>query len=118
MMTLTLGIAIAQAPPAPPVGTLDGHGDAVYSVAWTPDGKGIVTAGFDNTVRLWDAATRKEIKAFKGHEGLVLSVAVSPDGKPILSGSLDKTAKAWDMPGGGARRSSCPGTRGRSSGWR
>ncbi len=97
--TLTVGLALAQQ--ATVVGTLSGHTDPVYSIAWSPDGKTIATAGFDNTVRLWDAGTRKEIKKFDGHSKLVLTVAFSPDGKELLSGSLDNTAKIWDLPTSG-----------------
>ena len=61
----------------------------------------LATAGFDNTVRLWDAATRKEIKKFEGHTKLVLAVAIAPDGKHVLSGSQDNTAKIWDVPTSG-----------------
>ena len=92
----TAGLALAQQ--AAVVGTLDGHADPVYAVAWSPDGKTLATAGFDNTVRLWDAASRKEIKKYEGHSKLVLAVAISPNGKQILSGSLDNTAKLWDYP--------------------
>ncbi|MHC5543300.1 WD40 repeat domain-containing protein, partial [Singulisphaera rosea] len=99
----TTGIALAQQA-ATLVGTLDGHSDPVYTIAWSPDGKTLVTGGFDNTVRLWDAATRKELKKFEGHTNLVLTVAPSPDGKRILSGSLDKTAKVWQVPGAGASK--------------
>ncbi|MGC2221365.1 MAG: hypothetical protein WA624_02820 [Methylocella sp.] len=56
------------------------------------------------TARLWDAATGKEIRAFKGHEGKVLSVAFSPDGARVLTGSVDNTARLWDtsaIPEGG-----------------
>src|SRR3954466_11748992 len=97
---VTTGLAWAQQS-AEVVGTLEGHTDPVYTIAWSPDGKTLVTGGFDNTVRLWDAATRKEIKRFDGHTGLVLAVAPAPDGKRLLSGSLDKTAKIWQVPGGG-----------------
>ena len=72
----TTGVALAQQ--ASQVGTLDGHTDPVYAVAWTPDGKTLATGGFDNTVRLWDAATRKEIKKYEGHANLVLAVAACP----------------------------------------
>src|ERR1700761_45564 len=81
----TTGVALAQQA-AKVVGTLDGHTDPVYAIAWSPDGKTLVTGGFDNTVRLWDADTRKEIKKFEGHSNLVLAVAPSPDGQSILSG--------------------------------
>ena len=93
----TAGLAIAQQ--AAVVGTLDGHTEAVYSVAWSPDGKTLATAGFDSTVRLWDVATRKEIRKYEGHTKLVLAVAVSPNGKQILSGGNDNTAKIWADPG-------------------
>ena len=96
---VTAGVAVAQQ--ATTVGTLDGHTDPVYAIAWSPDGKTLATAGFDNTVRLWDAATRKEIKKYEGHTKLVLAVAVAPDGKHILSGSQDNTAKIWDYPTSG-----------------
>src|SRR5262249_13430868 len=92
----TAGLALAQS--AAVVGTLDGHTDPVYSVAWSPDGKTLATAGFDNTVRLWDAATRQEIRKYEGHSKLVLAVAVAPNNRQILSGSLDNTAKIWDYP--------------------
>src|SRR3954452_8700341 len=100
MALATTGVALAQQA-LPLAGTLDGHAEPVYSVAWTPDGKAIITGGFDNTVRVWDATSRKELKKIDGHTALVLTVAPSPDSKSILSGGLDKTAKVWAMPGGG-----------------
>ena len=112
----TTGLALAQQ--ATLVGTLNGHTDPVYAVAWSPDGKTLATAGFDNTVRLWDAATRKEIRTLEGHAKLVLAVAFSPDGKQILSGSLDNTARIWDLPGLPARASRWPATRPTSRPWR
>src|SRR5271157_50442 len=81
------------------LGTLNGHTDPVYAVAWSPDGKIIATAGFDNTVRLWEAASRKEIKSLEGHTKIVLAVAFSPGGRQLASASLDNTAKIWDLPG-------------------
>src|SRR5262249_39797996 len=96
---VTTGVALAQQQQkATIVGTLDGHTDPVYAIAWSPDGKTIATASFDNSVRLWDAATRKEIKKYEGHSKMVLSIAIAPDGKHILSGSQDKSAKIWDWP--------------------
>ena len=94
--TVTAGFALAQQ--ASIVGKLEGHTSPVYSVAWSPDGKSLATAGFDYTVRLWDVGTRKEIKKLDGHTKLVLAVAISPDGKHVLSGSQDKTAKIWEWP--------------------
>ncbi|MCS7161473.1 MAG: WD40 repeat domain-containing protein, partial [Gemmatales bacterium] len=78
-----------------------GHTGSVYSVAVTPDGKYVVSGSRDNTVRLWDLASGKEVRRFTGHTNWVLSVAVSHDGKYVVSGSEDKTVRVWyigDLP--------------------
>ena len=67
------------------------------SVAFSPDGRQIISGSNDNTVKLWDAATGREIRTFSGHSDIVLSVAFSPDGKQILSGSGNGTVKLWDL---------------------
>jgi WD40 repeat protein len=68
----------------------------VKSVAFSPDGSQIVSGSSDNTVRLWDAQTGKEIAELDGHTGPVWSVAFSPDGSQIVSGSSDDTVRLWD----------------------
>ncbi len=65
-------------------------------MSWSPDGKRILTGSWDNTVKVWDAATGQEVLSLKGHTQQVTSVSWSPDGKRILTGSFDKTAKGWD----------------------
>jgi hypothetical protein len=76
---------------------LNRHEDGVYSAAFSPDGKRIVTASADNTARLWNAETGTPIgEALKGHADYVLSAAFSPDGKRIVTASADKTARLWN----------------------
>ena len=101
----------------------DAHSDIVRSVAFSPDGKTIVSGSDgktnrDGTIKVWDAgvgtchpptlnpnltapvlaAASLELKAEKqsAHSGDVNSVAFSPDGKTIVSGSADQTLKVWD----------------------
>ncbi|MBM5817458.1 MAG: hypothetical protein FJ083_13005, partial [Cyanobacteria bacterium K_Offshore_surface_m2_239] len=74
-----------------------GIADAVYSVAFSPDGKHIVSGSSNNILRLWDSATGKLIgEPLRGHTSWVLPVAFSPDGKLIISGARDKTVRLWN----------------------
>ncbi|KAH6700681.1 hypothetical protein BKA61DRAFT_529778 [Leptodontidium sp. MPI-SDFR-AT-0119] len=77
--------------------TLEGHTHWVTSVAFSPDGKQIVSGSEDKKIRRWDAATGQQLlPALEGHTDRVTSVAFSPDGKQIVSGSSDKTVRRWD----------------------
>ena len=76
--------------------TLVGHAGHVSSVAFSPDGQRLASGSHDQTVRIWDCATGKELFALNGHAGLVWSVAFSPDGQRLASGSHDQTVKIWD----------------------
>jgi hypothetical protein len=65
-------------------------------VIWLDGGKGLATAGADRAVRVWDAATRREVAALEGHSGPVLALAASPDGKGFCSGDADATIRVWE----------------------
>ncbi|KAG6326172.1 hypothetical protein ID866_12917 [Astraeus odoratus] len=74
----------------------EGHTDSVLSVAFSPDGRWIVSGSFDKTIRVWDAHPGSQIQnSFEGHAGCVESVSFSSDGMFVVSGSLDKQICVW-----------------------
>jgi WD40 repeat protein len=76
--------------------TLGGHANSVNAVSFSPNGKLLATGSFDNTVKLWDTSTGKEIKTLTGHTNSVNAVSFSPNGKLLATGSRDNTVKLWD----------------------
>ncbi len=70
-----------------------GHKDLISSVTFSPNGKYVLSGSWDNTIKLWDIATGKEIRTFIGHNNGVVSVRFSLDGKYILSGAGDTMNK-------------------------
>jgi len=78
--------------------TYHGHSGAVYTVAWSPDGKRITSGSTDGTVQVWDAADGGHAFTYHGHSDVVEALAWSPDGKRIASGSRDQTVQVWMRP--------------------
>ena len=72
------------------------HQDSVSAVGFSPDGKLLASGSRDNTVRVWDLATGKELQRFS-HDSPVNAVSFSPGGKLLASGSEDKTVRLWDL---------------------
>ena len=76
--------------------TLTGHTNSVCSASYSPDGTKIVSASYDETIKIWDANTGSCLQTLTGHTDAVCSASYSPDGRKIVSASKDKTIKIWD----------------------
>ncbi|REJ48868.1 MAG: protein kinase [Microcystis aeruginosa TA09] len=77
--------------------TLTGHSDSVQSVVYSPDGRYLASGSIDQTIKIWEVATGKELRTLTGHSGGVFLVVYSPDGRYLASGSSDKTIKIWEV---------------------
>jgi WD40 repeat protein len=84
----------------PLVRTLSGHTDSVNGVAVSPDGRYVLSASKDHTVKVWELSSGKEVRTLSGHTSSVWDVAVSPDGRYVLSASGDNMVKVWELSSG------------------
>jgi WD40 repeat protein len=78
------------------------HADGVYDLAFSPDGKTVVTACKDGSVRGWDVAAGRPIGPILWHADEVHAVAFRPDGRTIVTGSWENggQVQVWDLAGG------------------
>ena len=77
-------------------GWFEGHKESVLAVAFSPDGKHVLTGDEDKNAWLWDTHSTKKVRAFEGHTKAVRAVTFSPDGTKVLTGSEDGTARLWE----------------------
>lgn len=73
-----------------------GHTDTIRSVAFSPDGKRIVSGSWDKTIRIWDVKAGTVIHRIEGLSDKIVAVTFTTDGNKIVSGGIDKTIRIWD----------------------
>ncbi|KAH7918640.1 WD40 repeat-like protein [Leucogyrophana mollusca] len=87
------------------VGPVKGHKNVVdstmycpvSSIVYSPDGRLLVTASWDKSIRAWDSKTGVQVGTQMGHEDSVLCVSAAADGRRIASGGWDGTVRVWDL---------------------
>jgi WD40 repeat protein len=77
-----------------------GHHSGVSAVAVSADGQRAVSASLDETLKVWDIGTGRELRTLTGHEGCLYGVCLSSDGRIAVSAAQDRTLKVWDAENG------------------
>ena len=74
-----------------------GHRDVLYAAEFSPDGTKIATAGYDQSIVIWNAQNGDQLTVLQGHNGAIFDLDFSPDGRHLVSACADETAKVWDV---------------------
>src|SRR6266702_2319742 len=77
--------------------TLRGHTEEIRQIAWSPDGRLLASGSNDQTVRLWDVATGRQIRALEGHTDDISGISFSADSRILASKSGDGTVRLWKV---------------------
>lgn len=91
-----LSLSLNHLPRPKPVGTFRGHSEIVWSVGFLPNGKALVSASNDGSIRLWNLDHESEV-ILGSSNSPVFCLALFPDGKRLASGGLDRSINVWDI---------------------
>jgi WD40 repeat protein len=79
---------------------LSGHESAVHAVAFTPDGKHLISVGSDSSIQFWNLSTGQREKTLMAHKDPIFALGITPDGRTLASGGLDDEIIFWDLASG------------------
>jgi WD40 repeat protein len=79
---------------------LKGHTRKVFCLAWTADGKTLISGSMDHSIRTWNTTAWQQIHVLTGYNSAVRGIAISPNGPILASASLDHTARLWNLENG------------------
>ncbi|KAG2738058.1 WD40 repeat-like protein [Suillus brevipes Sb2] len=82
------------------VATLKGHTVTVWCLAWTKDGKTLISASSDSSIRTWNTTNWQQTAVLVEHTSAVIGIAISPNDRILATVSRDKTARLWNLDNG------------------
>jgi ribosome assembly protein 4 len=80
-----------------PICRMTGHQQLINDVKFSPDGRWLLSASFDKSVKLWDGLNGKFLATMRGHVGPVYQLAWASDSRMFVSASKDSTIKVWEL---------------------
>lgn len=83
-----------------PLRRLEGHTSSLRCLAFSPDGRWLISGGGETTVRVWEVASGRECRTLVGHEGEIRALTWTPGGVPVTASAEGRIAM-WDRPGSG-----------------
>jgi WD40 repeat protein len=81
-------------------GLLAGHRNVVFRLAFSPDGRKLISSGGDNAAIVWDVAERRLLHRLSGHTGSIRAAGFTADGRHAITGSSDTTLRLWNVADG------------------
>ena len=91
---------VTSVPTASCLRELTGHGWTVWAVAAVGDGRRVVAAHGDCTLKVWDTESGACLSSMAGHQGYIWALVVHPDGKRVISAGDDRSVRVWDLDSG------------------
>ncbi len=83
--------------PDPELVLQGGHSTSITAVAFSPNGRWLASGSQDGGVKIWEAASGRELRTLPGHDQPVTALQFSPDGRWLATASEDRTVKIWDV---------------------